>query len=128
MEVNRNGFHHGPARVRRVYTDLGSGGSAEQDGSFHPNGHGSGVASQGSSHDVCPGNWRLHGLPVDIVSDRGSVFISGFWKELMEHLGVELNMSTAFHPQTDDQTERVNQVLETVTARLPRITRQRQTE
>src|SRR6266550_3718977 len=57
--------------------------------------------------------WRLHGLPADIVSDRGSVFISGFWRELMEHLGVELKMSTAFHPQTDGQTERINQVLET---------------
>ena len=56
--------------------------------------------------------WRLHGLPADIVSDRGSVFISGFWKELMEHLGVNLNLSTAFHAQTDGQTERVNQVLE----------------
>ena len=57
--------------------------------------------------------WRLDGLPADIVSDRGSVFISSFWKELMEHLGVELNMSTAFHPQTDGQTERVNQIIET---------------
>ena len=56
--------------------------------------------------------WHLHGLPSDIVSDRGSVLISGFWKELMEHLGVDLNLSTAFHPQTDGQTERVNQVLE----------------
>ena len=35
--------------------------------------------------------WRIHGLPSDIVSDRGSVFISGFWKELIEHLGVDLN-------------------------------------
>ena len=45
--------------------------------------------------------WRLHGLPSDIVSDRGSVFIFGFWKELMEHLGVDQNLSTAFHPQTN---------------------------
>ena len=56
--------------------------------------------------------WHLHGLPSDIVSDRGSVFISGFWKKLMEHLGVDLNLSTAFNPQTDGQMERVNQVLE----------------
>ena len=52
-------------------------------------------------------------MPSDIVSDRGSVFISGFWKELMEHLGIELNMSTALRPQTDGHTKRVNQVLET---------------
>ena len=42
--------------------------------------------------------WRLQSLPSDIVSDRGSVFISGFWKELMEHLSVDLNLSAAFHP------------------------------
>lgn len=45
--------------------------------------------------------WRLHGLPADNVLDRGSVFISSFWKELIEYLGVELNLSPAFHPQTD---------------------------
>ena len=56
--------------------------------------------------------WRLHVLPSYIVSDRGSVFISGFWKELMELLGVDQNLSTAFRPQTDGQMERVNQVLE----------------
>ena len=48
--------------------------------------------------------WHLHGSPSDIVSDRGSVIISGFWKDLMEHLGEDLNLSTAFHPQTDGQT------------------------
>ena len=48
--------------------------------------------------------WKLHGLPSDIVSDRGSVFISGFWKEVMEHLGIELNMSTAF-PSADGRPD-----------------------
>ena len=48
--------------------------------------------------------WHLHGLPSDIVSDRGSVFISGFQKVLMEYSGVDLNLSTAFHPQTNRQT------------------------
>jgi RNase H-like domain found in reverse transcriptase/Reverse transcriptase (RNA-dependent DNA polymerase)/Integrase zinc binding domain/Integrase core domain/Chromo (CHRromatin Organisation MOdifier) domain len=56
--------------------------------------------------------FRHHGLPDDIVSDRGSVFTSRFWKTLVAHLGVTPNMSTSFHPQSDGQTERVNQVLE----------------
>ncbi|KAH0607133.1 uncharacterized protein H6S33_003121 [Morchella sextelata] len=56
--------------------------------------------------------WRLHGLPDDIVSDRDSRFISHFWQSLMSLLNVKLKMSTSFHPQTDGQTERVNQTLE----------------
>lgn len=51
-------------------------------------------------------------MPDDIVSDRDSKFISHFWQSLMDLLNVKLNLSTAFHPQTDGQTERVNQVLE----------------
>ncbi len=53
-----------------------------------------------------------HGLPKSIVSDRGSKFISRFWRQLTDKLGIKLNLSTAYHPQTDGQTERVNQVLE----------------
>jgi hypothetical protein len=55
---------------------------------------------------------KLHGVPRSIISDRGSVWTSQFWKAFMKDLGTELRMSSAFHPQTDGQTERVNQVLE----------------
>ena len=56
--------------------------------------------------------WRLHGLQSDIVSDRDLVFTSTFWSELMKRLDVRLRKSTAFRPQTDGQTEHVNQSLE----------------
>lgn len=55
---------------------------------------------------------RLHGLPDDITTDRGSVFMSAFWKGLFSLLGVKQNGSSAFHPQTDGQTERINQIME----------------
>ncbi|TYJ51227.1 hypothetical protein B9479_008213 [Cryptococcus floricola] len=53
-----------------------------------------------------------HGLPTDIVSDRGNKFASRFWRSLADSLQIKLNFSTAYHPQSDGQTERVNQVLE----------------
>ncbi|WVZ70066.1 hypothetical protein U9M48_018766 [Paspalum notatum var. saurae] len=55
---------------------------------------------------------RLHGVPISIVSDRGPQFTARFWKSLHEALGTKLDYSTAYHPQTDGQTERVNQLLE----------------
>ncbi|HEY6407467.1 MAG TPA: RNase H-like domain-containing protein, partial [Ktedonobacteraceae bacterium] len=55
---------------------------------------------------------RLHGLPSNIVSDRGSQFTAKFTKSLLELCEIKGNLSTAFHPQSDGQTERVNQVLE----------------
>ena len=54
-----------------------------------------------------------HHLPEEIITDRGSVFASKFWKSLMDQLGVNHKLSTAYHPQTDGQTERVNQIIET---------------
>jgi hypothetical protein len=54
----------------------------------------------------------LHGVPKKIVSGRGSQFTSRYWKKLHESLDTRLNFSSAYHPQTDGQTERTNQVLE----------------
>ena len=56
--------------------------------------------------------WKYHELPTDIVSDRDSRFTSEVWKEFLRLSGIRPRMSTAFHPQTDGQTERLNQTIE----------------
>jgi len=56
--------------------------------------------------------WKLHGLPKYVVSDRGPQFVTHFTRELYQLLGIKLASSTAWHLQTDGQTERVNQELD----------------
>jgi len=56
--------------------------------------------------------WKLHGLPKCIISDCGPQFVAHFTKELYRLLGIKLASSTAWHPQTDRQMERVNQELD----------------
>jgi len=56
--------------------------------------------------------WKLHGMPEWLISDRDVRFTSKFWTSLMGLLGTRQNLSSAFHPQTDGQSERVNRVLE----------------
>src|SRR3979490_792738 len=56
--------------------------------------------------------WKLHGLPKQVVSDRGPQFISEFTREIYPLLGIKLAAMTAYHPQADGSTERVNQELE----------------
>ena len=54
----------------------------------------------------------LHGIPKTIISDRGTQFIARFWEHFHAALGTQLIYSSAYHPQTDGQTERINQILE----------------
>jgi len=56
--------------------------------------------------------WKLHGLPKCVVSDRRSQFVASFTKELYRLLGIRMSSSTAWHPQTDGQTECTNQELD----------------
>jgi Chromo (CHRromatin Organisation MOdifier) domain len=56
--------------------------------------------------------WKLHGLPTNVLSDRGPQFVAEFTQELYRLIGIKVSASTAYHPQTDGQTERVNQELE----------------
>jgi len=56
--------------------------------------------------------WKLHGLPTEIISDMDTNLSGKFWESMCKMLGVKRRMSTAYHPQTDGQTERTNQVLE----------------
>ena len=58
--------------------------------------------------------FRIHGLPKRIVSDRDAKFTSKFWTSLFQAINTQLCFSLAYHPQSDGQTERVNQVVEDI--------------
>ena len=64
------------------------------------------------AHVFMRGVFLYHGLPRRIISDRDSKFTSNFWRAIFEATGTQLSFSTAYHPQTDGQTERVNQIIE----------------
>jgi len=70
------------------------------------------VTAEGAARLFLHQVWKLHGLPKCIVSDRGPQFVACFTRELYRLLGIKLASSTAWHPQTDGQTERVNQELD----------------
>jgi len=70
------------------------------------------VTAEGAARLFLHQVWKLHGLPKYVVSDRGLQFIARFTRELYQLLGIKLASATAWHPQTDGQTERVNQELD----------------
>jgi hypothetical protein len=70
------------------------------------------VTTLGSARLYLQHVWKLHGLPRSMVSDRGPQFVAEFMRELYRLLGINVSASTAYHPQSDGQTERVNQELE----------------
>src|SRR6202789_2799074 len=70
------------------------------------------VTALGSARLYLQHVWKLHGLPKSMLSDRGPQFVAEFMRELYRLLGITISSSTAYHPQSDGQTERVNQELE----------------
>jgi len=66
------------------------------------------TSAEGLAHLFRDNVWKLHGLLDSIVSDRGPQFAAGIMKELNCMLGIDTKLSTACHPQTDSQTERMN--------------------
>ncbi|MBW0486394.1 hypothetical protein O181_026109 [Austropuccinia psidii MF-1] len=72
----------------------------------------SSITSLDLAHLFIKNIFSKHGLPSSIVSDRGSLFVSSFWTNLCQQLKISRDLSTSYHPETDGQTERVNQILE----------------
>ena len=71
-----------------------------------------GISAEGLVRLFQDNVWKLHGLPESVMSDRGPQFAAELTKELNRMLGIKTKLSTEFHPQTDGQTERMNQELE----------------
>ncbi|KAF8692548.1 hypothetical protein RHS03_08599, partial [Rhizoctonia solani] len=70
------------------------------------------VTSKGLAELFVSHVWKLHGLPVQTISDRGTTFTGKFLRALYQRLGVKPSFSLAYHPESDRQTERVNQFIE----------------
>jgi hypothetical protein len=70
------------------------------------------ISSEGIADLLLREVFRHHGLPDNMISDRGPQFVCKFWQHLLSLFKVSWNLSSSYHPQTDGQTERTNQTLE----------------
>jgi hypothetical protein len=77
------------------------------------------ITTLGTAWSFLNNVWKLHGLPINVLSDRGPQFIAEFMKELYKLLGIKMSASTAYHPQSDGQTEHVNQEMEQLVFKSP---------
>ena len=68
-----------------------------------------GTSSEATAKMLLHHVWKHHGLPDFIVSDRGTQFVSDVWNRLCEILNIKRKLSTAYHPETDGQSENTNQ-------------------
>ena len=71
------------------------------------------ISSEGIAKIYRDEIWKIHGVPKTILSDRGPQFASKFMEDLTKVLGTKRKLSTVYHPQTDRQTERINQEIGT---------------
>ncbi|MBW0583912.1 hypothetical protein O181_123627, partial [Austropuccinia psidii MF-1] len=72
----------------------------------------SSITSLDLAHLFIKNIFSKHGLPSSIVSDRVLLFVSSIWTNRCQQLKISRDLSTAYHPEADGQTERVNQILE----------------
>ena len=109
--------YHQPGSCRaltnfeRIWRSIGGGGQILKNGMLYSNNNEYNF-TKGVAKNLWERVFKDTGLPRKVISDRGSQFISNFMKELCNQLGIKRNPSTAYHPQTDSQTERVNQEME----------------
>jgi len=110
VEININGLHHGLTKVGRRYAILIVIDRLTKMAHFLP-----------CTKEMNPGQFlelfmreifRIHGLPKDIITARGSIFTSDLWRETTKQLGIERRLSAAFHPHTDGQMEWTNSILQ----------------
>ena len=110
MELDLNRFHYPTAGITGVHSNHGGSRPIHKDGTLYrsPNKCDPKDVANVFLREV----WKLHGLPTEIISDMDAKFSGEFWESLCKLLRIKRKMSTAYHPQTDGQTERTNQVLE----------------